>query len=67
MGYSQLLEEMISMPGQQHGPSIKKPRVYEALRRRGYSKSKAAAISNSMAKARKGKGRKSSGRRRGRR
>lgn len=29
-----------------HGPSIKNPRVYEALRRKGYSKSKAAAISN---------------------
>ena len=39
-----------------HGPSIKKPRVYEALRKQGYSKSKSAAISNSMAgKSRKKK------------
>lgn len=29
-----------------HGPSIKNPDVYEALRRDGMSKSKAAAISN---------------------
>lgn len=29
-----------------HGPSIKRPRVYEALREKGYSKAKAAAISN---------------------
>lgn len=31
-----------------HGPSIKNPRVYEALRRKGMSKSVAAAISNSQ-------------------
>jgi len=31
-----------------HGPSIKKPRVYEALRKQGYSKAKSAAISNAM-------------------
>lgn len=36
------------MPGSQHGPSIKNPRVYEALRRRGYSKARAAAISNAQ-------------------
>src|SRR5262245_22069050 len=36
------------MPGSEHGPSIKNPKVYEALRRKGYSKSKAAAISNAM-------------------
>lgn len=36
------------MPGGPHGPSIKNPRVYEALRKRGYSKERAAAISNSM-------------------
>jgi len=34
------------MPGHQHGKSIKNPKVYEALKRAGYSKSKAAAISN---------------------
>lgn len=37
------------MPGHDHGPSIKRPRVYEALRRRGYDKSRAAAISNAQA------------------
>ncbi|AYD82087.1 hypothetical protein I5G60_gp72 [Mycobacterium phage Saguaro] len=31
-----------------HGPSIKKPDTYEALRRKGYSKRKAAAISNAQ-------------------
>jgi hypothetical protein len=44
------------MPKGNHGPSIKRPKVYEALKRKGYSKSKAAAISNGM--ARKGKRRK---------
>lgn len=34
------------MPGRRHGPSVKRPKVYEALRRRGLSKSSAAAISN---------------------
>lgn len=38
------------MPGSQHGPSIKNPRVYEALRRKGYSKTKAAKISNAAKK-----------------
>lgn len=32
-----------------HGNSIKKPRMYEALRRKGYSKAKAARISNADA------------------
>ncbi|ABE67474.1 hypothetical protein PBI_QYRZULA_64 [Mycobacterium phage Qyrzula] len=32
-----------------HGPSIKAPRMYEALRRKGYSKEKAARISNAAA------------------
>lgn len=36
------------MPGSQHGPSIKNPRVYEALRRKGMSKRRAAAISNAQ-------------------
>jgi hypothetical protein len=35
------------------GPSIKKPDEYEALKRKGYSKSKAAAISNADAKKEK--------------
>lgn len=58
------------MPGQDHGNSIKKPRVYEALRRKGYSKRSAARISNAQAqvasKGRVSKG-KGGGRRRGRR
>ncbi len=37
------------MPGKKYA-SIKNPRVYEALKRKGYSKSKAAAISNAMVK-----------------
>lgn len=36
--------------GKSPGPSIKKPKVYETLRDKGYSKSRAAAISNSQAK-----------------
>jgi hypothetical protein len=36
------------MPGKSPGPSIKNAKVYEALRRRGYSKAKAAAISNAQ-------------------
>lgn len=34
------------MPGHNHGKSIKRPLVYEALRRKGMSKTKAARISN---------------------
>jgi len=42
------------MPGgKTPGPSIKKPKVYEALREEGYSKERAAKTSNSQ--ARKGK------------
>lgn len=37
------------MPGKKMN-SIKNPRVYEALKRKGYSKSKAAAISNAAFK-----------------
>jgi endonuclease III len=33
------------MPGKKYA-SIKRPRMYEALRRRGFSKRKAARISN---------------------
>lgn len=36
------------MPGRKYR-SIKRPKVYEALRRKGYPKSKAARISNSQA------------------
>lgn len=35
--------------GKSSGPSIKKPKVYEALKSQGMSKEKAAKISNSMA------------------
>jgi len=37
------------MPGKQHGPSIKDPDQYEALRREGASKERAARISNESA------------------
>lgn len=37
------------MPGQDHGPSIKDPEQYEALRDDGMSKEKAARISNQSA------------------
>jgi len=36
------------MPGKKMA-SIKRPKVYEALKRKGYSKSKAARISNAQA------------------
>jgi hypothetical protein len=43
------------MPGgKDTGPSVKKPDSYEALKEKGFSKSKAAAISNAQAQ---GKGR----------
>ena len=38
------------MPGQQHGPSIKDPDLYERLRDDGASKEKAARISNQSAR-----------------
>jgi hypothetical protein len=39
------------MPGgKTPGPSVKKPKVYEALKRQGYSKTKAAKISNAQTK-----------------
>ena len=41
------------MPGKSPGPSIKKPNVYEALKKKGYSKTKAAKISNAQAKKKK--------------
>jgi hypothetical protein len=38
------------MPGKKkHGPSVKKPKTYEALKKKGMSKSRAAAISNAQA------------------
>ena len=44
------------MPGKEHGPSVKKADSYDALRDKGFSKSKAAAISNAQAQ---GSGRRS--------
>jgi hypothetical protein len=38
------------MPGSKHGPSVKDPEQYEALRDEGMSKEKAARISNASAK-----------------
>jgi hypothetical protein len=37
------------MPGKKHGPSVKDSDQYEALRRKGMSKEKAARISNESA------------------
>ena len=43
-------QEEIRMPGgKSPGPSVKAPRVYEALRKEGMSKERAAKISNSQA------------------
>lgn len=39
------------MPGSKHGPSIKDPDQYEALRDEGMSKEKAARISNQSARS----------------
>jgi hypothetical protein len=45
------------MPGKKYA-SIKRPKVYEALRDKGYSKTKAAKISNSKAGGKKKRKRK---------
>jgi hypothetical protein len=50
------------MTGRKHGPSIKDPEQYEALRRQGASKERAARISNESA----GSSRSTVGRRGGR-
>jgi hypothetical protein len=55
-------KEVITMPGEKYA-SIKRPRVYEALKRKGYSKTKAAKISNAMGTGRKRKTTKSPRRR----
>ena len=39
-----------SMPGKKPGPSIKRPKTYEALKKKGMSKTRAAKISNAQAK-----------------
>ena len=38
------------VPGKSPGPSVKKPKTYEALKRKGMSKTRAARISNAQAK-----------------
>jgi hypothetical protein len=38
------------MPGKKPGPSIKRPKTYEALKKKGMSKTMAAKISNAQAK-----------------
>jgi hypothetical protein len=43
------------MPGKEHGPSIKDPEQYDALRRDGMSKEKAARISNESAASSRGR------------
>lgn len=44
------LEKRTKPGGKSPGPSIKNPKVYEALLKRGYSKERAARISNAMLK-----------------
>jgi len=46
------------MPGHDHGPSIKNAKVYEGLKKAGYDKSSAAAISNAQLNKQKAKGKK---------
>jgi hypothetical protein len=36
------------VPGEQHGPGVKNPDTYEALRDKGLSKERAAKISNAQ-------------------
>lgn len=44
------------MPGKKGpGPSVKKPKTYEALKDKGMSKQRAARISNAQAKKQKSK------------
>ena len=43
------------MPGKKPGPSIKKPKTYEALKKKGMSKTRAAKISNAQASKQKAK------------
>jgi hypothetical protein len=40
----------IIMPNKDPGPSIKRPHQYEGLKKHGFTKSQAAAISNAQAK-----------------
>ncbi|MGH7764167.1 MAG: DUF7218 family protein [Candidatus Dormibacteraceae bacterium] len=38
------------MPSRSPGPSVKRPKTYEALKKKGMSKARAARISNAQAK-----------------
>ena len=40
---------MVHPPGRSPGPSVKKPKTYEALKDKGMSKERAAKISNAQA------------------
>jgi hypothetical protein len=42
------------MPTKSHGPSVKNPKQYEGLRKRGMSKERAAKISNTPGASSKG-------------
>lgn len=42
------------MPGKGHGPSVKNPKQYEGLRKKGMSKERAAKISNTPGASKKG-------------
>ena len=42
-------KEEFRMPGKKPGPSIKRPKTYEALKKKGMSKTRAAKISNAQA------------------
>lgn len=49
-------QEVWSLPGKKkHASSIKKPKTYEALKKKGMSKSRAARISNAQANKKKSK------------
>jgi hypothetical protein len=44
-----------NVPGKKHGPAVKKPKTYEALKKKGMSKTRAAKISNAQASKQKAK------------
>ena len=44
------------MPGKKHGPSVKNPDTYEALRDKGMSKERAVRISNAQRRKGQDKG-----------
>ena len=50
LGMVDKMAEVTKPGGKSPGPSIKNPRVYEALKRQGYDKARAAAISSAMVK-----------------